>query len=129
CDPAPPPAATPDPGSGGVNEMLPPTLTHPGNSSTWGGSSVTFKWNASPSANIDVYTIRVVDDPRKIDSGPWIFDGGVDAPTTEKTISLSNGEYYWAVWACRGCKSGANQYSNRAGPWKVTVSTSLPAPP
>ena len=124
CDPPPNPTPTPSPGGNGSSELIPPKLVQPANNGIWGHNDVTFSWNTSPSANVDVYTFRVADAPWKIDSGPWVFDGGIDAPTTEKTIALSDGTYYWAVWACRGCKVGANQYSERAGPWNVIVNGS-----
>lgn len=109
---------------------LPPVLLQPASGSTWGSNSVTLKWQASPSAGVDVYTVRVSTDPSKIDNDPnYVFDGGVDAPITEKTLDLPDGTYYWAVWACNGCKIGKTNYSDRAGPWKVTIDSSTPPGP
>ena len=72
--------------------------------------TVNLTWNAPSSCpGLDVYTVRVTDDPSKIDTGPWLpgHDGGVDAPTTTKTETFDrDGDFYWAVWPCRGCKAG-----------------------
>jgi len=95
-------------GSPSGGELQPPSLREPANGAPLPNRTVTFRWNLSPSSGVDVYILRVTDDPNKIDSGPWLFDAGMDAPRTEHTLTLPrDGDFWWSVWACRGCKSGS----------------------
>ncbi|MGQ9494041.1 MAG: peptidoglycan DD-metalloendopeptidase family protein [Anaerolineae bacterium] len=106
-----------------------PTLREPSNDATVRSREVTFRWDAPSSCpGLDVYTVRVVDDPNKIDSGPWYRDGGVDAPTTSKTYTFDrDGDFWWAVWPCRGCHSGNPNYGDRSAVWHFRIDTSQPS--
>lgn len=116
---------------GGTDCPVPdsPSLVSPGDNSIVNSLTVTFNWNPSSTSEVDVYTIRFVDDQSKIDSGPWIRDHGVDAPTTSSTETFDrDDDFWWAVWACTCCTTGNPTYSQRAGPWKFTIDTSGPPP-
>lgn len=107
-----------------------PTLQEPTDGETEGSRTVTFRWDPPSSCDgLDVYTFRVVDDPDRIDSGPWVKDYGVDAPDTQTTTTFdSEGDYWWAVWPCRGCKTGEPNYGERSEVRHFHIDTSSPPP-
>lgn len=103
-----------------------PTNGNPRDGEVRTSRTVVFTWDPPSSCpGLDVYTFRVVDDPSKIDSGPWVIDHGIDAPQTTTTENFDNdGEFWWAVWPCRGCKSGNPNYGQRSDVWHFHIDTS-----
>lgn len=108
--PTPTPGTSPPPGS-----LQPPILLDPDNNTVVNNRDMIFRWDLSPS-NPEVYIFRLVDDPGKIDSGPWLIDEGVDAPTTQVTKHLPDDktEFWWSVWSCKNTGSGGNCETARA---------------
>lgn len=107
-----------------------PSLQEPSNDHTETDRVVVFHWDPpSTCPGLDVYTFRIVDDPSKIDSGPWVIDHGIDAPGTNTTETFDrDGDFWWAVWPCRGCKSGNPNYGERSAVWHFRIDTSSPPP-